>query len=137
MSEKLKPVAPANMTKAQRVCFEVLRTAFHGDGAWADRVYAAGDDGIKCTAGHHRLSTFDFDYLTRLVVLAHDACVRLEIVSSRPGTVGLMLHKRSCRSGNMFDRHPTIEEAIGSMRPRLVALSATEDGKQTPSASLT
>jgi hypothetical protein len=64
------------------------------------------------------LSTFDFDYLTRLVVLAHDRCVRVAIVSSAPRRLGLTLHRRAGREGAMHERHPTIEEAVERMRPR-------------------
>ena len=62
------------------------------------------------------LATFDFDLLTRLVVLAHDRCIRLEIGSSGPALVRLMLHARKGREGSMFERHPTMEDAINSIR---------------------
>lgn len=125
MSEKLQRLFKADMTEAQRACFDLLCTVFHGEHHLPSRIYAYGG-GIKCTAGHHRLSTFDFDYLTRLVVLAHDACVRVEIVGGGPGAVGLVLHKRQSRIGSMFDRHPTIEEAIRNVRPRRTEQTAPE-----------
>lgn len=110
----------ASMTEAQLACFDLLCKVFHGEHHAPDRIHPFGR-GIKCSAESHRLSTFDFDYLTRLVVLAHDACVRVEIVSSAPGRIGLVLHKRASRSGDMFERHPTIEEAIANMRPSRAA----------------
>jgi len=117
MSDKLQRLTKADMTEAQRVCFDLLCEVFHGEHHAPERIYAFGR-GIKCNAENHRLSTFDFDYLTRLVVLAHDACVRVEIVSTRPGRVGLVLHKRAGRTGSSYDRHPTIEEAIERVRPK-------------------
>lgn len=117
MSEKLKRLTKADMTEAQRACFDLLCDVFHGEHHAPERIYAFGR-GIKCNAESHRLSTFDFDYLTRLVVLAHDACVRVEIVSSGPGRIGLVLHKRAGRTGSSYDRHPTIEEAIERVRPK-------------------
>ena len=117
MSNKLQRLAKADMTEAQRACFDLLCEVFHGEHHAPERIYAFGR-GIKCNAESHRLSTFDFDYLTRLVVLAHDACVRVEIVSSGPGRIGMVLHKRAGRTGSSYDRHPTMEEAIERVRPK-------------------
>lgn len=123
MSEKLQRLTKADMTEAQRACFDLLCDVFHGEHHAPERIYAFGR-GIKCNAESHRLSTFDFDYLTRLVVLAHDACVRVEIVSSGPGRIGLVLHKRAGRTGSSYDRHPTMEEAIERVRPKRLAHAA-------------
>lgn len=120
MSEKLQRLTKADMTEAQRACFDLLCDVFHGEHHAPERIYTFGR-GIKCNAESHRLSTFDFDYLTRLVVLAHDACVRVEIVSSGPGRIGLVLHKRAGRTGSSHDRHPTMEEAIERVRPKRLA----------------
>lgn len=62
------------------------------------------------------LSTFDFDILTRLVVAAHEACVRVSIQNSGPGMVKIMLHPRNGREGNFAERHPTIENAVEHVR---------------------
>lgn len=123
MSDKLQRLTKADMTEAQRACFDLLCDVFHGEHHAPERIYAFGR-GIKCNAESHRLSTFDFDYLTRLVVLAHDACVRVEIVSSGPGRIGLVLHKRAGRTGSSYDRHPTMEEAIERVRPKRLAQAA-------------
>lgn len=123
MSDKLQRLTKADMSEAQRACFDLLCKVFHGEHHAPERIYAFGR-GIKCNAESHRLSTFDFDYLTRLVVLAHDACVRVEIVSSGPGRIGLVLHKRAGRTGSSYDRHPTIEEAIERVRPQRLVQAA-------------
>ena len=62
------------------------------------------------------LSTFDFDKLTRLVVGAHDLCVRLVIKASGPRLVKLYFTSGRNRTGLIQDRHPTIEEAIEQIR---------------------
>ena len=59
-----------------------------------------------------RMATFDFDVLTRLVVAAHDECVRVEIVPGGPGLLKVCLHPRKDRVGPVWERHPTIEDAI-------------------------
>lgn len=117
MSDKQNLLTKAAMTDDQRACFDLLCRVFLGEHHAPERIYAWGR-GIKCNSESHRLSTFDFDYLTRLVVLAHDACVRVEIVSSGPGCIGLVLHKRHARDGAMHERHPTMEEAIERVRPK-------------------
>jgi hypothetical protein len=63
-----------------------------------------------------RFSTFDFNLLTHLVFLAHDRCIRVELVSSGLGLIGLALHKRHSRDGAHSDRHPTLAQAVGEFR---------------------
>jgi hypothetical protein len=62
------------------------------------------------------LSTFDFNSLTALVIMAHEECVRLEIFGSGLYRLKLLLHPRKGREGIMFERHPTIEEAVFAVR---------------------
>lgn len=64
------------------------------------------------------LATRDFSELTRLVVMAHDRCIRAEIAPSGPGRLKILLHKRHARAGSMVERHPTLEEHIAMCRPR-------------------
>ena len=64
------------------------------------------------------LSTFDFNTLTRLVFLAHDRCVRAEILNSGPNRVKIAIWKRYARTGSSTQRHPTIEEALKTWREK-------------------
>lgn len=64
------------------------------------------------------LSTYDYDELTRLVFLAHDRCVRAEVLFSGPRMVKIRISKRSGRTGNFAERHPTIEQALADWRTR-------------------
>lgn len=61
------------------------------------------------------LSTFDFDDLTRLVFLAHDYAMRVEIDPRRNGIYKLLFHRR-VREGSLYQRHPTIEQAVNTWR---------------------
>ena len=63
------------------------------------------------------LSTFDTDRLTRLVFLAHDRCVRVEIQQGGPRTVKICIWKR-IREGSIAYRHPTLEGALAKWRER-------------------
>lgn len=72
--------------------------------------------GVRITINAYRLSTFDSDRLTRLVLLAHDRCVRVDIAGGVARMVTLELHRRHKRDGDMMSRHPTVAEAIATHR---------------------
>lgn len=57
------------------------------------------------------LSTYDGDELTRLVLLAHEKCIRVEIDSGGPRRVRISIWKRE-REGAMHTRHPTIDQVL-------------------------
>lgn len=71
---------------------------------------------IKLRFAH--LATFDNDTLTRLVILCHDRALRCEIEGRGPQTLQLMFHQRQ-RDGQMYERHPTMEQAIAAHREHL------------------
>lgn len=58
------------------------------------------------------LSTVDNNDLTRLVVLAHQRMFRLSLKGNGPGYVELMFHKRTCRTGSIYNRCPDILEHV-------------------------
>lgn len=61
------------------------------------------------------LSTFDGNTLTRLVFLAHDKCMRVEIQQGGRKAVKIAIWKR-VRYGSIYERHPTIEDALVQWR---------------------
>jgi len=79
---------------------------------------------IKICGG---LATFDANQLTTLVILCHDAAIRLEISSAKlkfrdedgnkcvVPALELLFHQRQ-REGRLYERHPTMEEAITKAR---------------------
>lgn len=73
--------------------------------------------GVKVSDFSGGWATFDYSRLTRLVVLAHDRLVRVELRPSGPNMVGFALWKRHTREGMMQERHPTMEDAIAQHRP--------------------
>lgn len=84
------------------------------------------------------LSTFDFNMLTRLVFLAHDHCIRVELTPCNQQFLTLYFHPR-CREGSACQRHPTAEDALSMWRtshpgnqkePELVALAETDAGRK-------
>jgi len=72
-----------------------------------------GESNLRVTL-HGTLATFDFDELTRLVVAAHDQCIRAELVPLGRH-LGLWLHDRK-REGEVWDRHPELEEHVAWLR---------------------
>ncbi len=71
-------------------------------------------DVVEVVLAEYEVATFDAEHLSRLVILCHDACVRLAI---RPCMRNLRLvFTRRRRDGCTVERHPTIEEAIERAR---------------------
>ena len=64
------------------------------------------------------MCTYDYDVLTRLVILAHDHCIRVDVEARSYRYLRLCFYKRS-RNGPGYT-HPTIETAITNARRDLV-----------------
>jgi hypothetical protein len=103
------------MTDDQWECARMLADLFYGFHHIMGTIKPCGS-GIEINSRNGTWSTFDFDGLTRAVVLAHDRMIRFEIDRSGPGLLKIMLHKRHSREGRMQERHPALEEAIFRIR---------------------
>ena len=77
---------------------------------WADDQY------IEMVILDEGLATFDGARLTGLFILCHDRCVRLEINSASSRYIRLKFQRRHGRSGEIWARHPTMEDAIKNWR---------------------
>mgnify|MGYP001579128917 CR=1 FL=1 len=106
---------------------------------WADGIYHIEDILDVSFAGtsvsvpiFHSMATYDWADLTRLVILAHDRCVRVEIrselvpyrsesdESGKHEVPALVLYLSGrVRGGDWLHGHPTIEEAIERVRGRI------------------
>jgi hypothetical protein len=102
---------PRDMSEAE--AREFFATFFFGEHHIPGKLRPWGDGWYVRT--HADLSTFDFDGLSRLVFLAHDRCVRVEVTASGPGHLAIAITKR-VREGAMYERHPTLEHAIALFR---------------------
>lgn len=71
---------------------------------------------------HGELATYDGSELTRLVILCHERGIRLAISVDQNGkrrNRSLMLlfsNRMGNRSGKLYDRHPTIYQAIRNLK---------------------
>lgn len=60
---------------------------------------------------HGSLATWDGNRLTSLVLLAHDLCVRVEIIPASKA-LKIAIWGREFRAGRVDVTHPTLEQAI-------------------------
>jgi hypothetical protein len=56
------------------------------------------------------IATYDGNALTRLVVIAHDRCIRVSITAANIGYLRLMFHQRTGQKGSVSKTHPTLDE---------------------------
>jgi hypothetical protein len=70
------------------------------------------------------LCTFDFDRLTMLVFLCHEARIRCEVSPHGRGYLMIMLHPRVA-TGGMAQRHPNLSEAVAAFRRAVPADHST------------
>ncbi len=101
-------------------CAELLRVWLGGL-----HHFPGGDNALRATdwsrffvevrLKHKSLCTFDGDSWTRLVLLAHDHAIRVDLTSEAMKSITVMLHPRE-REGGIAKRHPTIEEALATHR---------------------
>ncbi len=97
------------MTEDQRHCYRMLCDWAGGD----HHLGKVKEWGMGVATSYSQdLSTFDFNRLTTLVFMAHDRCIRVEIGSSGPRMVRIILHKRHTAEGDICRRHPTLAKAI-------------------------
>lgn len=105
------------MQTSNELVLEILSKVFSGvhNIPWTKKRLVPWGDGWSCNI-HRNLSTYDNDSLTRLVVLCHDACIRLEISPSGPGLLRLSFWQRDGRDGRLYARHPTLEDNVKRIR---------------------
>lgn len=101
---------------------DVFFGIYHLDAGALGRVKWSDPHYILVNLRHHSLATFDGDELTRLVVLCHDRCLRLDLKAIAPLTLQLLFHQRQ-REGGIWKRHPTIEQAVERIRSAYVGQS--------------
>lgn len=85
--------------------------------AWGDRYEG---DALFITWRDDRFATWDFGALTMLVLLAHEARIRIEIRAKTKGYFELVFSQRQ-HEGGIARRHPSIDEAVAAFRAYLPA----------------
>lgn len=85
---------------------------------WERVDWRHGRRGTQFIVAGRDLSTFDFDHLTRLVILAHEECVRISIAPRAFRYLSISMWSGRSREGDVASRHPTIEQAVADVRRR-------------------
>ena len=109
-----------DLTDFQRDCVQLLCSAmntgvYNIQCNWNKVEWNYGFSGVAFVVSHSDWSTFDFDRLTRLVIGAHDQCIRVNLSPVAPGRMRIAMFQRE-RTGQMSVRHPAIEDAIANYR---------------------
>lgn len=87
-------------------------------------LYHIDTEAIKAdwSSDHHikvsfagELATWDANQLTELVVMAHDAAIRVSVRPYGPRNLLLLFHPRK-RNGGTFERHPSLEDHVSQLR---------------------
>lgn len=105
-----KPQILRNPTEDQEYCRKALSRWVGGD-HHLPNVYEWGM-GI-CISVHGDISTFDWDRLTYLLLIAHRYRIRIEISSSGPRAVRVIAHRRKAE-GTQSVRHPELTDLVES-----------------------
>ena len=100
------------MTKEQAIDF--FANFYHGEHHFPNELKPFGEG--WCINNLGDLATFDFNSLTRLVLMAHDYCFRVSVGPSGPGMVKIAIHKRNPNGKNIYERHPSIEDVLKEWR---------------------
>lgn len=110
------------MTPEQWECFEMLCDLFYGAHHVFGIVRPSRKNGIVINSSNcsNHFGSFDYNNLTRAVVMAHDRMIRFSIEPSGPGMLKLSFHKRCSRDGDMAQCHPELEVAVDKIRKSFV-----------------
>lgn len=73
-------------------------------------------DGVFSVSHYGEIATFDHDELTRIVLLAHEHCVRMWLSAGGAKRIRIWVQQRAPSSTDISHGHPTIEQAIAKHR---------------------
>jgi len=93
-----------------RGIYHIRREVLHDRCDWRDPWR------IELVVSDSGMSTHDFNHLTALVILCHDRCVRLAIEGCARNWLRLVFTRREGRDGSTYQNHPTLGEAVKSVR---------------------
>jgi len=73
------------------------------------------------------METYDYDMLTRLVVMSHDRLLRAEVKPRHHWYLTLRFHRRKSRDGEFHERMPTLEDHVSAIRKTLPEATLEQD----------
>lgn len=107
------------MTDEQWECVKLLCLLFRGFHHMTGKPKPIYRSGVEYNFRCSDLSTYDYDYLTRTVLLAHKYCIRASINPSGPNMLKMCLWKRASKSmkdAKISKRHPDLNHLIERAR---------------------
>lgn len=115
---------PEKLSEFQAKVMDILGMAFGGiynaPIAWSGVQWQSGWRGIGVPVRANGLSTWDYQTLTRLVFLCHEARIRMDIDTHSFRHLSLRFDPRS-HEGGVGSRHPSLDEAVSAFREYLPA----------------
>lgn len=117
--------APEKLSLFQAQVFDILGIAgggiYNAPIAWDAVEWSYGFRGLAVPwRDGNDLSTFDYSPLTMMVLLCHEARIRLAVRTHGPRHFLLVFHPREA-TGGIGVRHPSIDEAVANLRARIPA----------------
>lgn len=108
-------------TFKKKVC-DILQVVFRGiyNGPHGKKEDWQEDDKFVFITCNRILSTYDFDNLTALVLLAHYYGVRVGIEPCNMQYIKISFHDRPSRVGEVWEKHPDIFKAIKRHTPEVL-----------------
>lgn len=115
------------MTDAQWECAKFLADVYGGFHHVNGEIKSSGSDGVVLELDHISLATYDFDEMTRIVLMSHDRCIRFGVTGPRMEereydgidyevpVMTVVVSKRK-RDGRMHERHPTLETVMAEYK---------------------
>jgi hypothetical protein len=122
MKRKMHPSTPQRLNEFQCKVVDIIGIV--GGGIYnapisLDKIdWAYGGTGIRLAWKGDQLATWDFNQLSLLVFLCHEARIRCSVEACGPRTLRLAFWQRK-ESGDMAVRHPDLAEAIASFQQAL------------------
>lgn len=113
---KYKEFKKESATPEQLECYDLLCRLVGGSHHIEGVIRDCSSVGISVNLTWPNFATFDNNYMTRLVFLAHDRCIRASLAPVNSGFLKLSLWKRKGIEGSISERHPNIEEAVQDFR---------------------
>ena len=114
----MKPREPLASAEFRDRAKSVIDDVFGGE-HHVGKIKWSGDTRKRCefTTFASNISTFDFNELTRLVVAAHDHCVRVAVENGGPRRLKVTISERKLDASDaLTGGHPALEEHVAAIR---------------------
>ena len=109
MKEQRKRLEKKDCTPGQLRCWKAWSWCVGGD-HHMEKVYECGH-GIRTTT-YGSCSTHDGNLMTRMVLIAHLDCVRLDVDNGGPNRIAVIIHPRDPEATGTCEGHPNLDALI-------------------------